>query len=131
VIVASLILAVGLHADWHLARQHHGRWSLNWGLNWPYHWVATAALFGIVGWVIARRYPVQRWRIGVIAVVVAIVLAQVIDPIVEAAVYQGRFGFSMEPARWVAFWQALGAAVPVYALALWLGAKRVAEVHAG
>ena len=40
-------------------------------------------------------------------------------------VFQHRLGYVSEPARWVAFWQALAAAIPLHLLALWLGAKRL------
>jgi hypothetical protein len=128
-IITGVVLAVGLHADWHLARpDHHAPgFSLNRGLNWSYHWVATALLFAIVGCVIARLWPAQRWRIGVLALAFAIVLAQVLEPVFESIVYQGHFGFSTETARWAAFGQALCASIPVYALGLWLGARGFAE----
>ena len=115
-----------LHADWHLARPHH-HGLLNPGLNWPYHWAATAAVFGVVGFVIARFWPHRRWRTGVMALVVGVVIGQLIEPVGEAALFQHRLGYASEPARWVASWQALAAAVPTYLLALWLGAKRTTE----
>jgi hypothetical protein len=127
-IIAGIVLAVSLHADWHLARPHH-HGLLNPGLNWPYHWVATAAVFGIVGFVIARFWPRRRWQIGVLALVIGVVAAQLIEPVGEAAVFQQRLGYVSEPGRWLAFWQALAAAVPTYLLALWLGAKRSRELE--
>jgi len=126
-LIAGIILAVILHADWHLARPHH-HGLLNPGLNWPYHWAATAAVFGVVGLVIARNWPHERWRTGIMALVVGVVIAQLIEPVGKAALFQHRLGYSGEPARWVAFWQALGAAVPTYLLALWLAAKRTTQL---
>jgi hypothetical protein len=124
--IAGIVLAVSLHADWHLARPHH-HGVLNPGLNWPYHWAATATVFTIVGIVIARLEPQRRWRVGLMALTIGVVLAQLIEPVGEAAVFQRRLGYATEVGRWAAFWQALAAAVPVYVLALWLGAKRHTE----
>jgi hypothetical protein len=123
-LIAGGVLAVMLHADWHLARPHH-HGVLNPGLNWSYHWAATAAVFGVVGFIIARFWPHRRWHTGVMALVIGVILAQLIEPMGEAAVFQRRLGYVSEPARWVAFWQALAAAVPTYLLALWLGANRI------
>jgi hypothetical protein len=122
-LIAGIVLAVMLHADWHLARSHH-HGLLNPGLNWPHHWAATAAVFGVVGFIIARFWPHRRWRLGATALVIGIALAQLIEPVGEAAVFQRRLGYVSEAARWVAFWQALAAALPTYLLALWLGALR-------
>ena len=58
----SLLLGVVLHVDWHLARPLHHRLSL----DWSYHWAFTAALFAVVGCIIARTWPTQRWRLGAV-----------------------------------------------------------------
>jgi len=114
--MAGLLLAVALHADWHLARSHHHRLSF----EWPYHWVATAAAFAIVGVVIARRWPAARWQTGTAALVIGIVLAQLVEPVVlEALIYDHMLAYHVEPARWAAFGQTVAAAVPAYALTLW------------
>jgi hypothetical protein len=115
-VVLSLILAATLHVDWHLARPMHHRLSL----DWPYHWLATALVFGLVGWFIARTWPASAWRLGAVALIAAVVLAQCIEPILEVAFYESRFGYASEPARWAAFGRAILASVPVYLAALWL-----------
>lgn len=46
-----LLLAAGIHVDWHLARPHHHRLSM----DWSQHWIFAAALFAIIGCIIARR----------------------------------------------------------------------------
>ena len=117
--MAGLILAVALHADWHLARSHHHRLSL----EWPYHWAATALVFALVALAIARRWPAKRWPIGIATVVIAIVVAQLIEPVLEAVVYDHQLAFDVEPERWAAFGQALTAGIPAFALALWAGAR--------
>jgi hypothetical protein len=126
-LIAGLILAVSLHADWHLARPSHQHRLLNPSFNWQYHWVATAAVFMVVGWIIARFWPQRRWAVGIIALAIAVVVAQLIVPLGQAAVFQHRFGYASEPGQWRAFWQGLAAAVPAYVLALWLGRKQTTE----
>jgi hypothetical protein len=128
VTVLTLILAAGLHADWHLARPAHHRLSL----DWPYHWVATAGLFAAAGWIIARFWPARRWRLGAMVFLGAVVLAQVVEPTLEALVYEGRFGYSGESARWTAFWTTIAASAVVFTAALWLcvpraGTRRLAD----
>ena len=122
--LTGVVLAMALHADWHLARpQHQHGFTLNPGFNWPYHWIATAAIFAVVGWVIGRRWTEQRWRIATTSIVLGIVLSQMIGPVLEALVFERRLGYHVEPARWIAFWQALAASVPAYGGAVWLGAR--------
>lgn len=118
-VVFSVLLAGVLHADWHFARPTHHRLSL----GWPYHWLVTAALFGIAGWLIARRWRASRWPLGVVVFVGAVVLGQGVEPMLEALVYEGRIGHDSEPARWAAFGRAIAAAIPAYWSALWLCAR--------
>jgi hypothetical protein len=118
-VVLSVLLAVALHADWHFARPVHHRLSL----GWPYHWLVTGALFGIAGWVIARRWPAARWPLGVAVFVGAIVVAQGLEPMLEVLFYEGRLGYNSEPERWAAFGRAIAAAIPAYWGALWLCAR--------
>jgi hypothetical protein len=118
-LVLSVVLATMLHADWHLARPMHHRLSL----DWPYHWLATALVFAIVGWLIARRWPSRRWTLGLAVFAGAVVLAQGIEPLLEVLLYQRRLGYPNEPARWVAFGEAIVVAAPLYFGALLLCAR--------
>src|SRR5687767_624359 len=120
-VILSLLLATALHVDWHLARPAHHRLSL----DWSHHWAATAAVFALVACYIARRWPTYRWRLGVVVFIGAVVIAQVIEPMLEVLIYDGRFGYEGEPARWAAFGRAIGAATPAYFAALWLCARRM------
>ncbi len=70
-VVLSVLLATALHVDWHLARPTHHRLSL----GWSYHWLATALVFGLAGWLIARAWPASRWRLGAVVFVAAAMLA--------------------------------------------------------
>jgi len=112
----TLSLAVVVHVDWHFARPTHHRLSL----GWNQHWLFAALGFGLVGWAVARIWPAQAWRRGGVIAALAVVLAQVIEPIGEVAVYLHRIGYPNEPARWTAFFICIGVGLPAYGLALWL-----------
>jgi hypothetical protein len=122
----SALLAAAIHVDWHLARPAHHRLSL----AWPYHWAATALVFGLVAWFIARRWPASRWHLGVMVFVGAAVGGQLIEPGLEVAFHDHRFGYAGEPARWTAFAQAMAAAVPAYFAALWRCARPASVLRA-
>jgi len=123
-IITGVVLAAVLHADWHLARpQHHHGFTLNPGFNLAYHWAITALVFGIVGWFISQRWTRERWRVATTALVIGVVLAQIILPVLQALAFEHRLAYAVEPGRWAAFFQALVACVPIYFLAVWLGAR--------
>jgi len=126
-LILSVVLATALHVDWHLARPTHHRLSL----GWTHHWLATAVVFASVGYIIARVWPNSRWRLGAVVFAAAVVLAQAIEPVFEALIYDGRFGYDVEPARWAAFVRAIAAAIPAYWGALWLCARQLPGRHAG
>ena len=113
-VILSLLLAIVLHIDWHLARPLHHRLSL----EWSHHWIGTAAVFLIVGCVIARRWPEHAWRMAITVFLAAAVLAQLVEPTLEVLFYEGRLGYDGEPARWVAFWKAISAGAVALVLGL-------------
>ena len=110
-----LALAAAVHVDWHFARPTHHRLSL----GWNQHWLFAALAFGLVGWVVARTWPERAWRRGGAIAMLALVLAQVIEPMAEVALYLHRIGYPDEPARWTAFFVCIAVGLPVYCLALW------------
>ena len=110
-----LVLAATVHIDWHLARPAHHRLSL----GWDQHWLFAALAFGLVGWIVARSWPAEAWRLGGLIATLGIMLAQVVEPMAEVALYQHRIGYPDEPARWTAFFVCLAVGLPVYGLALW------------
>jgi uncharacterized membrane protein YagU involved in acid resistance len=116
----SVLLAVGIHVDWHLARPHHHRLSL----EWREHWIFSIVLFALVGMIVARLWPAVRWRAGTWTLALWVVLAQVVEPVLEAVFYDHRLAYDVEPARWTAFFVCLAAGIPACALALWLFAPR-------
>jgi hypothetical protein len=116
-ILLGLLLAMVIHADWHLARpHHHGRLSF----ECREHWLIAAALFAAVGCIVARVWPRERWTIGAWTLALGIFVAQVLEPILEVVSYAHRLGYASEPERWVVFGICMAAGIPAYALALWL-----------
>jgi hypothetical protein len=119
--ILSLVLAAAIHVDWHLARPHEHRLSL----EWSNHWIATAAVFLIAGCVIARLWPQHRWTLAAIAWLGAALVGQVVEPVLESVLYAGRLGYDVEPARWTAFWQAITAGGVALVVGLFCAARRV------
>jgi uncharacterized membrane protein len=119
-LVLSLLLGVAFHVDWHLARPLHHRLSL----DWSHHWAITAAIFAVVGCVVSRSWPSQRWRLGAIVFVSAALLAQFVEPLLEVLIYEHRLGYEVERARWIAFWKTLVASAIAYVGALALCAPK-------
>lgn len=120
----ALALAAALHADWHMARPLHHRLSL----AWPYHWAVTALVFCAAGWWIGRR--AYGWRVASLVFIAAVALAQVVEPVGEMLVYEGRFGYPDDPGRWAAFGRAIAAAIPAYFGCVWLCGRGTPAVHA-
>ena len=116
-----LILAALVHVDWHFARPHHHRLSL----EWSSHWAFGMAFFAAAGWFIARRWPADRWLAAAWNVTLALVVGQVIEPVLESVFYDHRLGYPVEPERWVAFWQCVGAGIPALVIALWISRSNV------
>jgi hypothetical protein len=116
--VLVLVLASAVHLDWHLARPavHHRRLSL----GWDQHWLFAALAFGIVGWVVARVWAERPWRAGWWIAVLALVLAQGIEPAFEVLLYFHRLGYPNDTGRWSAFFLCIAAGLPAYASAVWL-----------
>ncbi len=112
----ALVLALGLHADWHLARPLHHRLSL----GWERHWIFAAVLFAGVAALVAGRWsPPERWRAGGRVLALGLVIAHVVEPVVTRAVYEHRFAYEIEPERWSIFFESLAAGLPAYAVTLW------------
>lgn len=110
-----LILAALIHVDWHFARPLHHRLSL----DWSSHWLFGIAFFAAAGWYIAKRWPSAPWRATIWNVTLALIAAQVIEPVLEAAYYTHQLGYPVETERWAAFRQCIGAALPALAITMW------------
>jgi hypothetical protein len=99
-----LILAAFVHIDFHLARPADHHWSF--GLSW--HWVMCAVVFGLAGWYLARRSPADRWRAAFVNVLIALVIGQGVEPLLEQLYFNQRLAYDVSPDRWVAFWWCAG-----------------------
>ena len=123
----GLLLAAGIHIDWHLARGHeHHRLSG----QWREHWLFVIPLFALLGMIVARVWPSRRWTVGAWTLLLGVLLAQVVEPVLEVVAYQHRVGYAAEPERWAAFGLCLAVGIPAYALALWLCAPpRTAQLE--
>lgn len=117
----TLVLGAFLHADWHFARPLHHRLSL----GWSSHWIACAVVFGLAGWYITRRWPEAKWRAAAWNVAIALVLAQVVEPLLEGAFYDRTLAYDVEPARWVAFGECVVAGLFALALVLVVARRRL------
>jgi hypothetical protein len=65
-----------IHVDWHFARPHHHRLSL----EWSSHWLFGMVFFAVAGWYVARRWSDRPWRAAAWNVALALILAQGIEP---------------------------------------------------
>ncbi len=110
-----LLLAAGIHIDWHLARPLHHRLRL----DWRYHWVYAALLFaGVASLVVARWRGRGRWRMGAWVLVWGLVVAQLVEPVLTVAYYEHRLAYEVEPERWRVFSECLAAGLPTYVVVL-------------
>jgi hypothetical protein len=117
----TLALGAFLHADWHLARPLHDRLSL----DWSSHWIACVAAFGLAGVYIARRWPGARWQAATWNVAVALLWAQVVEPLLEAAFYLQTLAYDVEPARWRALGECIAAGLPALVIVLIVAGRRL------
>ena len=122
-----LALAAVVHVDWHLARPAHHRLSL----AWPHHWLFAVTAFALVGWLIARWWPDAPLRAAAGIVGLALVLAQGVEPLMEVAIYQDRFGYPADPGRWTAFAVCVAAGLPALLVAVILCRPRLRNTSAG
>jgi hypothetical protein len=116
IVPPALLLAVGLHADWHLARPLHHRLSM----AWQHHWIFAALLFALVGALVALRWPPPaRWRSGARVLVLGLIAAQFIEPVLTLAFYEHRLAYEVEPERWAILFESLAVGLPAYVVTLW------------
>lgn len=104
----ALALAAVIHIDWHFARPTHPRLSL----GWSQHWLFAAAAFAIAGWLVARSTPNAPWRAAAAIVGLAVLLGQIVEPVMEMILYHGELSYPSDPGRWAAFFVCMGAGLP-------------------
>jgi hypothetical protein len=123
-IPVSLLLVLALvaiiHADYHVARPHHMRWSLAWGE----HWLLALPVFALTAWLVRRWWPERVWEASAWTIGLAAFGAQIVEPLVESLVYLRRVSVPMEPERWRAFLELMTAGLLVYLVVMaWLHAR--------
>jgi hypothetical protein len=94
----AVLLGVGIHVDWHLAR-HHGRLSA----AWPWHWTMALPLFTLGAWYVVRRWPGTTTRVSVGTIAAAMIIGQVLEPIGEYVFFGWPFSESFGVERLRAF----------------------------
>jgi hypothetical protein len=104
-------VALAIHVDWHLAR-HHGRLSG----GWREHWAFAIPVFALAGWYAARRCPHRLGVVSASTLALAVLLAQVLEPLGEYVFFRWPLNQGFGPARQVAFGLFLAAGLPTYAL---------------
>jgi hypothetical protein len=105
-----LVLAVLTHVDWHIARPHHLRLSL----DWDYHWLLGVLVFGWAARYVRRRWPTQLWEASALNLALAALGAQIVEPVAEGLYYFHRWTPPTDPLRWTAFAQFFAAGLLAY-----------------
>jgi hypothetical protein len=90
--LVTLALATAMHIDWHAARpsEHHL------SLGWSWHWLLAVPVFALTAWYIQRTRPMNRLSASVGIILVASVLAAVVEPAweywIDGASWDWAFG---------------------------------------
>jgi len=109
-------LAAAIHADWHLARPAHGHHRLS--FDWPYHWATAIPVFALAAWIVWRRWPDRLTAASALILGLALIAAQVLEPLGEQVGYFHRFRLGIEAERWTAFLLFTGTGLLAYACTL-------------
>ncbi len=95
-----IAIAVMLHLDWHIARPH----SMHFSGASEHHWILGLVTLAAAAWFIVRKWPDARWSAAAVNLGLAILLAQIVEPIVYGLIF--NYGSpSINPPF---FWQAFG-----------------------
>ena len=98
--VSVVILAVAIHADWHLARGHdHGRLSGDVAL----HWVLALPVFAVLAALVSRGAANQRWHRSAWIVGGGVLVGQVLEPLTEWLTDGVTWRWMVNGPRWTAF----------------------------
>jgi hypothetical protein len=110
----ALLLAALMHTDWHFAREGH-----HLGLRWRYHWLLAIPAFTAGAAWMARKWPEVAWRRSAATIVIAIVLAEGVEPLGEVIHYGAHWSDAFgERARLVALAQYTAAGLLTWAVTL-------------
>jgi hypothetical protein len=121
-------LAFAIHVDWHLARPTHGHHA-RLSFDCPQHWVFAIPVFALAAWIVWRRWPDRLLAASVANLGLAIVAAQVLEPLAEQVGYFHRVALGIEPLRWMAFFAFVATGLLAYACTLNLLRIRGSSAH--
>ncbi|HEU5217130.1 MAG TPA: hypothetical protein VFU23_00625 [Gemmatimonadales bacterium] len=118
--LALVALATAIHVDWHFARPHHMRLSLEWGS----HWLLAIPVFALAAWFLASRFPDRLPAASALTLLGAVLAGQILEPMAEN-LSDGALSLAMPGARWTAFAQFMAAGLVTYpATVAWIARKR-------
>jgi hypothetical protein len=100
-IPAILLLVVIVHLDWHLARSHHHRLSM----EWHEHWIIGVAAFFLLVLFCAWKWPKPFVRASLLNGALGLFLGHIVEAWGEASLSHQTIGVVLTPERWHAFFQ--------------------------
>jgi len=98
--LAALILAAGIHLDWHLGRPGH---HANLSFHLPYHWLLALPVFSGLWLLVRWRWPDSPWKTAGLVILVGILLGQGLEPLGEVIASAGRHQPFAQAVRWKVF----------------------------
>ena len=96
-----IVLAVIVHLDWHLARSHHHRLSM----EWQYHWVIGFFAFVLLLLFCSWKWPEHFLRAALLNALVGLLLGQIVEPLSEAWGYHVSVADVFTLERWRVFFE--------------------------
>ncbi len=106
-IPAILILWVVVHVDWHLARSHHHRLSL----EWHEHWIVGLAAFFLLVLFCAWKWPERFVLASVLNAAWGLFVGHIGEAWLEALRSHDPLNSELTPERWHVFFQFTAAAI--------------------
>jgi hypothetical protein len=107
----ALALGAAIHADWHLARPHHFRLSLEWGQ----HWLLAVPMFALIAMWVTMLPPAGRWKASALIIGGGVLVGQFLEPLYEKLFDGGSWAEVLPPERWAAFGGFMAAGLLSYA----------------
>jgi len=95
-----IAIAVMLHLDWHVARPH----GMHFSGAWQHHWILGLLTLSAAAWFVVRKWPHAPWSAAAVNLGIAILLAQIVEPIVYGLIFE----HGSPPMNPPFFWQAFG-----------------------
>jgi hypothetical protein len=127
-ILAALLLAGAIHADWHLAREHeHGALS---GAH-PQHWLLGVLVFGLLGLFLSRRPAAERWRTSALVIAGGAVLGQIVEPLAEMISSGLSADWLVQGPRWTAFGEFFAAGLMAFLVTMAWRVPAAGELGSG